>query len=699
MSYDLGRLAADRKDLIRSMIVGADSFMMKVSERISIEVVRQHLGNASQFEWLIRDFESKKIARVIGLDLTGYWKTSLSKAAKAAGVILKQEIPSDWYTRPRSEFTDAEWDIFLEYGLGDVRSTLELYHATVALLRDIDDRVVKRTGVIPPSAPGAAARIVFQGAFDMHPELRKENGGPGSWMRAPQWADQLGCDSYYGGRVFCIEPGCHEGMASFDIKSAYSYAMACMPDPVGMIYESVNACDHFDINRFRGQFGALRFDGCGIDDIYPALRVHDVTEAKDGSKRYGRLRYLVGEFKNHAATIPEIVLGVLSGTLRVDRIREGVIMRGDPEKSFLRAGMAKFFGIKNDPTKEKALQDMAKLLGNSTYGKLVEVNARDYSVLESAHIPVFQQSEKVAKTIARIYASCGRLEFNNSDDDDSEYFGDTPNQVVRSKETFQRLLDTKKELNPLELAPHAILDYIASLVTADVPLEVDEHGKRSNRVELLANFMRSQTQFRCGQYFMPLIASNITGLIAGILGAGAKCVGALQGDTDSLHVPVPPGFILKKDKTARELELPGWREFDELLAKAGYGAPIESIPKLGQFFCEVDAPTKESILVRPKVYSHDLGDGDFKQAKHGVSKFPDSKAALHEACRSLLDQSTYTYDTKASPRKMREAIRTDSIIGEFVSHQVTLNFIMNPHTKLDENNTIHWLPLHPLRGG
>jgi len=686
MAYDLGRICSDRPEVLRSVCAGADSYTVHVSRRYSIEVARMHLGSSASFEWYVRDHEGKRIARVLGLDLTGYWKTSLNEAAKAAGVTPKREIPADWYKRPRSEFTADEWGLFREYGLGDVRTTLELYHATVGLLCGIDARVVRRTGVIPPSAPGAAARIVFQLAFDMHPELRKESGGPGKWSRAPQWADQYGCSAYYGGRVFCVRPGRHERMASFDCKSAYAYAMASLPDPVTAVYESVAACSGFDVERFRGQFGVLQIDGCGLDDVYPALRVHDVSERKDGTKHYGRLRYLVGQFKRHHATIPEIVLGVLSGTLRVDRIHGGVIVRGSPEKSFLRAGMAKFFGIKNDATQPKDLRDMAKLLGNSTYGKLIECNAHEYTLAEHVPVPVFEQTTKVAKTFARLYASGGgELEA-------SDYLGDTLEQSRKVQAVYKRL-STERDATASEAAGQAVLDYVEALTAAGAKREVDRVGRPTERMQPLGEFMRGQTTYRCGQYFMPLYAANVTGLMSAILGAGARCTKALQGDTDSLHVPVPEGMTLRKGATARELKLPGWAEFDALLARGGYGAPIEGLPGLGQFFCETDVASVESVLVRPKVYSHDYGE-DIKQAKHGVTRWAAGKNALHVALGELLDRGETTYHSKAAPRKLREAVRTDALVGEFISHDVTLKLAANPHTHVDGSGVVHWRPVY-----
>jgi hypothetical protein len=671
LPYDFGRLAADRPEVLRSVVAGSDSYRVKVSARFEIEIVRLHFGSSASFEWFIRDAEKKTVVRLLGLDLCGYWKTSLKKAAAATGVTPKVDIESrlgpEWFKTPRERFTDAEWKELCAYAVGDVATTLELYHATVLLLRDIDARAVRRTGVIPPSAPGAAARVVFARAFDLHPSLRKENGGPGCWPRPRPFADQLGCDSYYGGRVFCTRPGLHTGLITLDIKSAYPYALACLPDPVTAVYEYVRERKPdtgFSVDEWRGKWGVLRIDGYGLDDLHPALRTHD-TKNK-------RLRYLTGPFKNHAATIPEIVIGVLSGALRVDRIREGVLMRGTAETSFLRDGMRAFFAIKNDTSKAKALRDMAKLLANATYGKLVEVNARDYSIADNFPMNRFLNTAGVSKTLARIYAGTG------PDPEPDDYFGETEPQIARARALYSRALST---IEPGERrAGLAVAAYLEALLAAGVPHD------GSGQLTTVGDFMRTNTRFRCGQYFMPLCASLLTGLTSATVGLMARCLDAWQGDTDSVHVKLPPGVT-------RHTDLPGWARYHELLAAAGYGERIPGAPDLGKWECESSAPTVESVLARPKLYSHKFPDGTYKQAKHGFSRFPTDDAELHRAIGALARGESYSYDTRATPRKLREAVLSGAPVGEFTSRKMTMGLKPDPNTWKDENGIIRWLTL------
>lgn len=682
LAYDFGRLASDKSEILRSTLVGADSFRVQLSELLELEIVRMHFGSSSSFEWYIRDYNVNKIVRMLGMDLTGYWKTTLRNAAVAAGVATKHEIPDDWYSRPREEFSDDEWRIFREYGVGDVCSTLELYHATVLLLQGIDARVVRKNGIIPPSAPGAAARIVFAMAFDQHRELRKDNGGPGFWERPPTWVDQWGMDAYYGGRVFCNHPGVHKNVITLDIKSAYPYAMACLPDPVNAVYDYVPPSEGFDVEDWKGLWGVLYIDGEGLCDQYPPIRTHDLENS--------RLQYIVGKFENHAATIVEIVYGVLSGTLRVDRIQKGVIMRGSADKSFLRAGIVKFFGIKNEQSNPKALRDMGKLLANSTYGKLVEVNEKDYSIFEELVIPDFAAGSKVARTIARIYAELG------AGDCKDDYWGDTDEQRKHSMRVYKRAyacLDKNEDVAFL-----AVIDYVNAL--SDAGCEVD-----SDEMIHLSDFMRRFTKYRCGQYFMPLLASQVTGLTSAIVGLAAKCLNALQGDTDSVHVLLPDGMQCKKDQQASEIQLPGWDDFQRILHEGGYGQDIPGVPELGKWFCETNAGSVESVLCRPKVYSHAFPDGSFKQAKHGFSSFPrvkddDEKVAkqktaklLHDAIASLTVERKVAYTSRSVPRKLKAAVREGKIVGEFISHEIEMIFKQDPNTIVDEEGNVRWLTL------
>ena len=705
LPYDFGRLCADLKHVLRSVAAGADAYRVAISPRFELEVVKMHFGSSSAFEWLVRDKQAKTIVRLLGMDLTGYWKTSLAGAAKAAGVKEKIDIESKIehvYEKARESFTDAEWAMFEDYGLGDVESTLDLYHATALLLTTIDARVVKNTGVIPSSAPGAAAKIVFAKAFDCHPDITQ-------WRRYPAWADQLGCQSYYGGRVFCVKPGVYSRVSTLDIKSAYPFQTALLPDPVTVRMRAVTPCATFDVARWKGQYGVLVVSGEGLDARYPAFRVHDPRFA-------GRLRYVAGPFSKLSVTIPELVVGVLRGALRIDQIHWGVVMEGSAEHSFLRKGMAEFFSIKENKQNDKALRDMAKLLANSTYGKLIEVQCMEYLVGDKIPVPPFWEKARVADGIATVFA--------NGCAGEDTYFGDTEEEIARAVATFEDSM-LRFDGTDTDRGVHAIAAYVEALTLAGVRL-------RTGTTMSVAAFVRAFRRYRCGQFFMPLYASQITGGTSAMLGCMAACLGALQGDTDSVHVQLPPNV-------RRIVDMPGVKRYFDIMQAAGYpspyqdandtwvnGIPVPGLESLGSWTEESNEPSVESVLVRPKVYSHRFGPNakdnngkalTFKQAKHGFAKYhsPAIEAILrdgtvprdertknaafrrqsemHEAMKIIQSGVPVEYRTRSSPRRLREAVRHGGEVGEFVSRKVKLACVVDPNTEVDETGFVRWKPL------
>jgi hypothetical protein len=154
-----------------------------------------------------------------------------------------------------------------------------------------------------------------------------------------------------------------------------------------------------------------------------------------------------------------------------------------------------------------------------------------------------------------------------------------------------------------------------------------------------------------------------------------------------------------------------------------YVGGIDSIPNLGAWEQESDEPSLESILVRPKLYSHHFPDvvdksGSsepcYKQAKHGFAKFHTPKvdaalrdmtlarqarikiaeavraSELHEAMRAVHTAGSYSYETRAAPLKLRTAIRSGRTPGRFESRPMKLMATGDPNNYLGEDGFIHW---------
>lgn len=749
LPYDMGRLLSDSRHSLRAIASGADSYRVQVG-KYELEVVRMIFGSASSFEWFIRgpsepgpqkgsrspaQRTEQRIVRMLGLDLTGYWKAALATVAKAAGVTAKDDVESkieDVYERPRESFSQAEWEMFRAYAAGDTITTLELYHRTVELLADIDERVIRKNGVIPPSAPGASARIVFAKAFDAHPEMD-------TWSRYPAWADQMGCDAYFGGRAFCTEPGVHSRMATLDLKSAYPFQMSLLPDPVTVEMVLVEPKEYGEgkqtdfVADFKGQYGVLYVRGEGLDDVMPAFRVHD-------AERAGRLKYVAGPFDQVAVTIPELVIGVLRGALRVDAIvrsptrnMAGVRMVGSAEHSFLRAGMRDFFGIKEDKENEQALRDMAKLLMNSAYGKLIEVKKGEFTVAEGFPMRRFVKKREVCGSIARIYASSGLT-------DKETYWGDSEEEREHARGYYRRAFEEpwaqQGDQSPSAGAADAVRSYVEALDSADVAAKGDDAVK-------IGHYLRSFKKYDCGQFFMPIYGAQITGATSAMVGLMAHVTGALQGDTDSVHVRLPEGVNKIGDLASKE-------RYFQIMAEAGYPSPrmvrnadgklecvggVPGLGKIGIWEEECPEPSVESVLVRPKLYSHlfnakppeprsgasDVGPTpdpasppqEFKQAKHGFAKFHtpaveaahksrgtreerakaanlERKRGLHAAMRELLESGVFEYATRRSPRRLREAIVHNLEVGEFTSREMKMVLARDPNTVTGVDGIVRW---------
>ena len=787
LPYDFGRLSADRRDILRSVHgSGGDSYRIRVSQRLELEVVRMHFGSGSSFEWYVRrDAESAKerrIVRIIGLDLTGYWKTSLAEAAKAVDLAeadRKLDIDTELFTKPRETFTEEEWSDFKSYALRDPKTTLALYHATVDLLVQIDARVIRRTGVIPPSAPGASARIVFSKAFDCddqgldgcHPALKK-------WQRYTPAADQMGLDAYFGGRSFNVKRGIFSRMAVLDLKSAYPYALALLPDPVTVTARPVVSRSHrlrgvtlggpkakpesvtvsalnyfnaleaeewdevapmvidgaFNIDDWRGRFGVLYLDGESLDDLYPPFRVHS-SRKRDS----GRLRYVAGRFENRAVTIPEIVVGVASGRLRVDRIRRGVILEGSPETSFLRAGILEFLRIKEDASLPQPLRDLAKLLMNSLYGKLIEIQSTDYGISSIFPMKRFAKSALVRATISRIIVEQGPP----TDAIEGGYWGETPEQQESARAYYARsiaLLGDGEDRGGL-----AAVDYVNALSRARVERarkyaeQINFHLTRALRCISLGGYARAvrafaeaeravdqavekniqvetmldgtadespisigdymRKSYKCGFYFLPLYASQVTGLVSAMLGLMARDIGALQGDTDSVHFELPEG-VDPKDV----VNLPGYERYFATMRAAGYPSPrrvgpriVDGVPgggKLGCWEMETPEPSVESVLVRPKVYSHKFSTPDpktgsmYKAARHGFARFGATEKDLGAAFDYLAQVLRGV--TSGNLREARSAHRSFvSFLKAAASDHLVTAKQVTPETPEPRNEALH----------
>lgn len=101
------------------------------------------------------------------------------------------------------------------------------------------------------------------------------------------------------------------------------------------------------------------------DSINPPIREHNLETR--------RLRYIKGSFTRVWTTIPEIVIGVVSGRMSVSQIHDGVHMVGSNEHSFLRKFAMRMEEIKSHEEEGSPLYILVKKFTNSVPGKLIEI--------------------------------------------------------------------------------------------------------------------------------------------------------------------------------------------------------------------------------------------------------------------------------------------------------------------------------------
>lgn len=679
--YDVGRLFPQRHWL-QAIHSGLVDYRMLIGGRFEIEWKSYLDKSAPQFVWFVRDLQERRFARVQGIDMTGYWKCSLERALKAVGLTGKVDLQAeveDAFERPRESFSPKELQARRDYAETDGLRHLELYWATTRLLERVDPRVITRKGLIPPSAPGAAARIMFARAFDCHPMVKE-------WLRPPPWAEELAAASYYGGRAFAPRPGRHEGLASRDIKSAYPTAMCLLPDPVTTTCRKVDPSPHFSLAEWRGRWGSLVISGECTDDIYPAFRVHHDN----------RLRYVYGRFKEMVVTIPEICIGVARGVLKNLSIHGGVWLDGSCESSFLRRYVLEFFRLKEASPKGSPMNELAKLLINSAYGKLIEVQAKDVVALgDSSEVRVPDYSNHVhAKGIIASLVRVAAATLEGAPcAGEHLFFG---KRLLRGDRARRYDEKVSGGTNPLE---------------AYVSIATRAFGPRYTDVPIKA-IVRHARSYKAGPFFMPSYASQITGFVSAQLGLMGACLEAYCGDTDSVAYPKTP------DEPAR------LGRYHQLMGDAGYlsaregGESVEGTT-LGQWCLEMNCST-ESYIVRPKRYSHaylENGKTSYKQAHHGMSRFttPEAERAskdatlskpdrateaarfrnvgLHEAMRRQLEGETVRYVQRPSPRKGRTAARSGEMVGEFVAQEIEVVNSPVPGTREGYDGWVRWLPL------
>ena len=351
LEYDIQRLFNEDSEFFSMARINVEGLRCTV-DGYEIENVHMVLsGSAPHFTWIIRS--DNHILRVMALDLWGYMKGGLAESAKALGIIDKLPMDKEWFHIPLEELTDDQLNELRTYAKRDAKVTRELYRALLYFLIEFSPDVVTKKGVLPPSAPAAAARIAFS---KMEGETLKQ---------PPKFAVQMALEAYNGGMVFCNAVGEFKHLLVGDRNSAYPTMMSLLPDPEKVFY----------ILRYRpspedliGKIGFCRASFTIVSDAIPFITSHIRGES--------RSNHAQGRYDKQTISIYELEAGHLTGCIKNITIHEAVYLKYDEDacSSGIFYDFVQYFHqLKNENEKGSALYLLSKLLMNALYGKLIEM--------------------------------------------------------------------------------------------------------------------------------------------------------------------------------------------------------------------------------------------------------------------------------------------------------------------------------------
>ena len=357
LEYDISRLFAKDSAFFNLARINEEATTCREGSYEIENVHMQLTGSAPHFTLIVR--KSDQVLKVHGLDLWGYLKQGLASSAKAMGVIEKLEIEKDFFNLTYEEITEEQWLEIKEYARRDPKTTRETYLKLLEFLTEFSPFVVTAKGILPPSAPGAAARIAFSGLTS-----EKLN-------QSPEYAVKIALESYAGGLVFSRVRGSVSNLLVGDRTSAYPTMMQLLPDPekVGYAYKT-----NFKVVDLYGKIGFVRatFDNHAKDVPFITTFNGDISN------------HATGHYDKQPISIYELLAGVECEQFTNVIIHECVfLVFGDEAK---KSGIFYdfvdfFFRVKNENEKGSALYLLAKLLMNALYGKLIETRNPDMMIL------------------------------------------------------------------------------------------------------------------------------------------------------------------------------------------------------------------------------------------------------------------------------------------------------------------------------
>jgi len=597
LEYDIARMFAPESNFWRGVKTGHDGVKLMLGE-YEMEI-RHHLlfGSAPHFDYIFR--HDGFILEVKALDMWGYWKAGLDNTAKALGVVGKKEVDTEVFDRKLETLSAAEWEDLYTYAKQDANTTREIYLKTAEILSSISMTVFCK-GILPPSAPKAAARICFGGLVG------------DDLLSSPGDAIQCALDGYHGGYVYALRRGYVEGVSVIDRKSAYPTILKMLPDPENVVYHPVYRGTEF--KSLIGKYGFVVASFTETNKQFPCISMFGND---------GRTMHPHGTFKNVTISIPELAVGVLMGSVTGVTISDGFYIDGVGDGIFSDF-IDKVYGLKNSAESKSPMYQVAKLLMNALYGKLIEIHDLESPLIESAD-----------------------FELIVPDNDDEEY-------------------------------KSALLEAYANedMMAFEEICEQYQNGELTTFGQYLSSDVCT-----VGNYFTPVYASLVTALQRAWVVLVSRSLDSIAGDTDSVFTqmrvnsPIFKTRIIKADILARQIGIGCVREGEEL---GDYEVEIDGgsgwISGIKQYYLmnpNGDPKCAHHTLIKPDLDYSSLKE--LPKEKRGKAAAAMRTEFFRGAIKTLSEGHAFSYIGASSPVKLKTSLQRGKDFGVFEKQARKIN--------------------------
>lgn len=626
LMYDWSQLCKNYPALLAIIRTGIglendlDLFTLADGTRVALKKGGLFSGSAPFFSLKIHKSKTQKF-EIMFRDTFSFFPAALARLGKELGIAQgKMDRADDLGQRDfRPEPDGPDKAYFVEYAKLDAIITRQ-----VALkIRELHENAgMKKLRV---SGPGYAIQLLLHGLPDGH-EIRA-----GSFDETIM---QLVLDTYAGGRTGGIYHGYCQNVSVLDIHSSYPASMTTLPSfGADMGYYKIPAAELkkltpaelLEILDTTPAF--LRIDGEETDARYPCM-IRSID---------GKLCPVYGKFSDLATTGIELCIGLKSGSVTVERVRELVLLIDDNEEALLpfRDFARNAYQRKASAAKGSAEYTSAKLALNSSYGKLIE--SRTTTPIDDRVRDVILPFVRGMETeFAQKYYALYVEMLQETQDDFLKYADDFINEIY---DGF-----------PADEIDHANFGYL------------------------------SLTKLEYGRFVVPAAAALITATSRARLLVAMRALNAIYWDTDSV-------FIERLDLTQANQAL---QDYSKNLP--AYAQPLCIGDELGDLDAEIIdasgylAGVKRYFLASPDYWTcEDKTDCStcekncmVKRALHGIPAAPYREAA--RMIEFLATGKSYAYTSNPKPLTVREA-KSANEIGLFRSRDYESKFELD--TRLD----------------